>query len=147
MIQSDRYEISVNDICGYEQIEVLTTAHFIWVFLRMERAKISTEWQDSYEGFIFYTYYIFRGTNKSDFVKIGSIQNNLTSRTDTTSITGHVFYIVAAVKPDGHAGHQEIVKVFFLLILKEQLFNFKYWWLWIWCWDYRYWFEKFSDIS
>ena len=102
MIQSDRYKISVNDVCGFESsVSPFHRTLHLSVSPNGAGKGYQLNWQDSYEGFTFYTYYIFRGTNKFDFVKIDSIQNNLTSRTDTTSMTGQIFYVVAAVKPDG----------------------------------------------
>ncbi len=103
MMHSDRYKISLTDVCGFES--ALSTYH------RTLHLSVSPNgngigngyqlnWQDNYEGFIFYTYDIFRSINKSGFIKIDQIQNTLTSYTDTTSSTLPVYYAVAAVKPN-----------------------------------------------
>ena len=102
MLHADRYKMSVIDTSGNES--VLSPNHrtlHLSVSPNGMGKGYQLNWQDSYEGFNYYTYYIFRKTNNGNFIKIDSIQSNLTSFTDTTSITGPIFYIVAAVKPDG----------------------------------------------
>ncbi len=101
MVQSDRYKISVVDTCGNES--ALSDHHrtlHLTVSKNAMGSGFNLNWQDSYEGFTFYTYYILRKASGGKFLKIDSISNNKTSYTDPTNLTGLVQYAVAAVKPD-----------------------------------------------
>ncbi len=97
---SDRYKLSAIDTCGNE---TALSTHHRTLHLSVSKNAMGSGyqliWLDSYEGFNFYMYYIFRGTTKKNMVLIDSIQNTLYSYTDPTNLTGQLLYVVAAVKP------------------------------------------------
>ncbi len=100
MVHSDRYKISIVDTCGLET--ALSSPHRT-LHLSVSKNSMGNgynlDWQDSYEGFTFYTYYILRKSSGVVFEKIDAIQNTLTSYSDPTNIAGQILYAVAAVKP------------------------------------------------
>ncbi len=100
IVKADRYKISTIDICGNES--QLSLHHRTLHLSTSPGAPTGFElnWVDSYEGFTFFTYYIYRGTSPGNFQLIDSIQNTNFSYTDTTTLTGTLYYMVAAVKPD-----------------------------------------------
>ena len=99
-VHSDRYKITAIDSCGNEsgKSDLHRTLHLSVAKNGMGKGY-QLIWLDSYEGFTFYSYFIFRGTSKSNLILIDTIQNNLFSYTDTISKTENYFYCVAAVKP------------------------------------------------
>ncbi len=100
--QSYRYKISAVDICGNESDTSAyhQTLH-LSVTLGVPPDKYQLDWQDHYQGFIFYTYYIYRGLSPYNLQLINSISTSLTSYTDLDPIPDTVnYYRVAAVKPD-----------------------------------------------
>jgi|GEM_PF-1202074 len=99
-VHSDRYKLTAIDTCENESGK---SNHHRTLHLSVAKNGSGNGyqliWLDSYEGFTFYMYYIFRGTNKSDLVVIDSIPNTTFTYTDTVSKAGKYFYCVAAVKP------------------------------------------------
>ena len=53
---------------------------------------------DAYEGFVFGTYYILRGTNPNNLVTIDSIQSSLLSYTDLNPPAGTIYYAIEVRK-------------------------------------------------
>lgn len=100
-VHADRYKISAVDTCGNESA---LSAHHRTLHLSVSPNGMGQgyqlNWQDSYEGFDFFSYYIYRGTNKANLQVIDTIQNTLTSYTDLIQIEDSIIYMVAAVKPD-----------------------------------------------
>jgi hypothetical protein len=100
-IRSYRYKISAVDTCGDE---TALSMHHKTLHLMITEAVpqgYNLDWQDSYEGFAFLSYVIYRGTTLQNMAVIDTIASNLSSYTDTTSLSGTLYYAVAALKPGG----------------------------------------------
>jgi hypothetical protein len=98
-IKSYRYEISAVDTCGNESG---LSPHHRTLHLMISQAVpqgYNLDWQDSYEGFSFLSYVIYRGSSPQTLVTLDTIASNLSSYTDPTSLTGMLYYVVAALKP------------------------------------------------
>ena len=98
-VQSDRYRLSAIDLCGNETQQ--STEHRT-LHLGVVPASPSgwyLNWADSYEGFTFYTYNIYRKYNSGYVEFVTAIQSNLVSYTDVDAPSGVISYFVAAVKP------------------------------------------------
>lgn len=98
-IRSDRYKLSYIDTCG---IESDLSAKHRTIRLAVTPVVLgqgfNLNWFDASEGFTFSYYIIYRRTSNSTFVKIDSVLSTLTSYIDTTSISGRLFYYIAAKK-------------------------------------------------
>jgi hypothetical protein len=95
--RADRYKISILDTCGFESSP--STIHKT-IHLSINQGVGNTYnliW-DAYEGFVFGTYYIMRGTTPNNLVTIDSIQSNLLSYTDLNPPAGTVYYAVEVRK-------------------------------------------------
>ncbi|MFH2140991.1 MAG: FG-GAP-like repeat-containing protein, partial [Bacteroidota bacterium] len=94
MIRSWRYKISSEDTCGNES--PLSEDHKT-IHLTVNQGLNQTYnliW-DHYEGFPYYTYYIYRHLNSAGWEMIDSLPANLTSYTDHPGSNGGLKYIVA----------------------------------------------------
>ncbi|MBI4946604.1 MAG: T9SS type A sorting domain-containing protein [Bacteroidetes bacterium] len=101
-VHSDRYKLSSVDTCGDE---TALSPHHRTLHLGISPALPSgffLNWVDSYEGFTFYSYRIYRWNTATGWQEIDLIQSNLTSYTDPNPPAGTLNYLVAAVKPDGY---------------------------------------------
>jgi hypothetical protein len=95
--RADRYKISILDTCGFESSPSLIHKS---IHLSINQGVGNTYnliW-DAYEGFVFGTYYILRGTSLNNLVTIDSIQSNLLSYTDLNPPAGTVYYAVEVRK-------------------------------------------------
>ncbi|HBS85183.1 MAG: hypothetical protein A2W91_01725 [Bacteroidetes bacterium GWF2_38_335] len=95
---SDRYKVSIIDTCGNE---TLTGDYHKTIHLNVSPgvpSGFALTWEH-YEGFTFTKYRIFRGTAAGGLVQIDSTLSSNFTYTDTTSLTGALYYQVAAVKP------------------------------------------------
>ncbi|MFH1321411.1 MAG: T9SS type A sorting domain-containing protein, partial [Bacteroidota bacterium] len=96
--RSWRYKISVLDACGNESdlSQMHKTMHL--TINEGLGGTINLIW-DHYEGFTFFTYYIYRYTTSTGWEAIDSIPNNLTSYTDFAPPIGNLFYQVLVKSP------------------------------------------------
>lgn len=95
---SDKYKLSILDTCG---IETEMGDFHKTIHLNVSPATptgFALTW-DHYDGFVFSKYRIFRGTSSSNLVQIDSIISSNFTYTDETTLTGALYYQVAAVKP------------------------------------------------
>ncbi len=95
--RADRYKISILDTCGFESSP--STIHKS-IHLSINQGVGNTYnliW-DAYEGFVFGTYYILRGTTPNNLLTIDSIQSNLLSYTDLNPPAGNVYYAIEVRK-------------------------------------------------
>jgi hypothetical protein len=95
--RADHYKISILDTCGFESSP--STIHKT-IHLSINQGVGNTYnliW-DAYEGFVFGTYYILRGTTPNNLVTIDSIQSNLLSYTDLNPPAGNVYYAIEVRK-------------------------------------------------
>lgn len=98
-VKADRYKISAVDSCGTES--QLSSFHKTMHLNANEgtSGEVNLIWEH-YEGFVFATYKIYRGTSPSNLQLIDSIQSNLFSWTDVNPPSSAVYYKVAVVMPD-----------------------------------------------
>jgi hypothetical protein len=95
-----RYKIAAVDACGNqsERSEPHKTLH-----LTMNEAipnqSVNLIW-DSYEGFDYYTFNIWRFTNGTGWELIDSLPSNMWTYTDTPPNYGHLWYKVEVINPD-----------------------------------------------
>lgn len=97
--QADRYKISAVDIVGQET--PMSAAHKT-IHLAINEG-INGNWNliwDSYEGFSYGTFNIYRGTSASDMTMIDQIQSTLFSYTDINPPTGTLYYCIEVVSPN-----------------------------------------------
>jgi hypothetical protein len=98
LIQSNRYAISSQDICGF--ITPLSLSHKT-MHLAINKGQ-SNSWNliwEPYEGFSVKSYKIYRGTTRSNMTVIGSTAGGGSSYTDFTAPEGDIFYQVEVLAP------------------------------------------------
>ena len=97
--QASRYKISVVDICGNQSFKSLKhkTMHLTVNAGGDAQGGNNLIW-DHYEGFLFGTYTIYRGSDPTSLDSIHSIQSTLTSWTDSDPPTGDLFYQISVRK-------------------------------------------------
>ncbi|HAM99074.1 MAG TPA: hypothetical protein DCQ26_10745 [Marinilabiliales bacterium] len=98
--RSYRYKISAVNTCG---VESELSNHHKTMHLTINlglNGNINLIW-DHYEGFAISTYYIYRFTSVSGWVKYDSISSNLTSFTDFDAPTEQLHYFIEIVHLDG----------------------------------------------
>ena len=96
---SNRYKISVLDTCGYEtpQSDYHKTMH-----LTISSA-IGGSWNliwDSYEGFEYSTFNIYRSISENTFTKIAELASNLFTYTDISPPLGTLYYLIEVENSD-----------------------------------------------
>ncbi len=108
---SDKYKISIIDTCG---TEIAPGDYHKTIHLNVSPATptgFALTWEH-YEGFDYTKYRIFRGTTPTEMVQIDSTNSTNFTYTDETSLTGALYYRVAAVKPvpcySSTAGSKEV---------------------------------------
>lgn len=98
-IRSDRYKLSYIDNCGTES--ALSANHRtlrLAVTPNVLGNGFNLNWFNLSEGFTFTHYIIYRRTSNTTFAKIDSVTNIVTSYTDTTPLTGRLYYYIAVRK-------------------------------------------------
>ena len=96
--QAYRYKISVVDSCGNESGK---SQEHKTIHLTINKGlgnDINLIW-DHYEGFVFYTYYIYRYSTSTGWLVIDSIASNLTSRTDPSPPPANLWYQIVVKHP------------------------------------------------
>ncbi|NVO03495.1 MAG: T9SS type A sorting domain-containing protein, partial [Bacteroidetes bacterium] len=100
-VKSDRYKISVIDTCGNESA-TLSPAHKT-LHLTVNQGMgntINLIWEN-YEGFVFSSYYVYRGLSPSTLLPIDTIPNTITTYTDNTAPVGTFnYYQIVIAKSD-----------------------------------------------
>ncbi|WP_044240189.1 T9SS type A sorting domain-containing protein, partial [Flexithrix dorotheae] len=97
---SNRYKITAVDSCGTET--ELSDFHKT-IHLTINKG-LEDSWNliwDSYEGFTFGTYNIYRSINDGEFELVKELASNLTSYTDKNVVANPVAYQIEVVNPDG----------------------------------------------
>ena len=96
--QAYRYKISATDTCGNET--PLSNYHKT-IHLTIN-AGLNNTWNliwDSYEGFTFGSYRIYRGADSLNMQFLTQIQSTLTSFTDLNPPAGNIFYQIEVMSP------------------------------------------------
>ncbi|MBZ0241856.1 MAG: T9SS type A sorting domain-containing protein, partial [Bacteroidales bacterium] len=96
---SSRYKIAMLDTCSFEssQSDYHKTIHLTI------NSGIGGSWNliwNSYEGFEYSTYNIYRGTSENNLLKIAEQASNTFSYTDVTAPVGTVYYQLEVVNPN-----------------------------------------------
>jgi parallel beta-helix repeat protein/predicted outer membrane repeat protein len=94
-----RYAVSVVDSCGNES-ELSFPHKTIHLSVNQGMGNTINLIWSHYEGFVFGTYKIYRGTHPDSLQLIDSIQSNLNSYTDLNPPTGLLYYQVGVMMPD-----------------------------------------------
>lgn len=97
---SNRYKITAVDSCGTET--KLSDFHKT-IHLTINKG-LENSWNliwDSYEGFTFGTYNIYRSINDGEFELLKEVASNLTSYTDKNVVANSVAYQIEVVNPNG----------------------------------------------
>jgi hypothetical protein len=97
-IKSDRYKISIKDSCGLET--VISAAHKT-MHLAMSKGT-GTTWNlswEGYEGFPVTSYFIYRGTSKTDLILLSSVSGSANQYADNSAPSGDVYYQLEVIRP------------------------------------------------
>jgi hypothetical protein len=96
---SSRYKIAILDTCGYEtfQSDYHKTMHL--TINSGINGAYNLIW-DSYEGFNYSTFNIYRGTSDNNMLKIAEQASNTFTFTDLTPPLGTVYYQLEVVHPN-----------------------------------------------
>jgi hypothetical protein len=99
LVQSNKYKISVRDICGYITDKSLEhkTMHLT---INKGSGNIWNLIWDPYLGLPVSSYQIYRGTTVSDLTLIGTSSASNTTYTDLTAPAGDVYYQIEVVLPE-----------------------------------------------
>jgi hypothetical protein len=98
-IQSNKYKISLKDICGLES--GVSMAHkTIHLSINQGQNNVWNLIWESYEGFPVTTYYIYRGTSRTNLELIGTSPASNTQYSDLTVPEGSVYYQIEIVSPN-----------------------------------------------
>jgi uncharacterized protein (TIGR02145 family) len=94
-----KYKISAVDSCGNES--ELSNAHKTLHLTINEGVNntVNLIW-DSYEGFPYFSYYIYRKTLNESWVAIDTVPSTTWTYVDTPEDDGAVWYVVSVAKPD-----------------------------------------------
>ena len=98
--QSERYELGIRDSCG---VLSSLSAYHKTIHLTINQGVGST-WNllwNNYEGFIFGTFNIYRGTTPTNMTLLTSLASTNFSYTDLSPPPGLVYYQIEAVNPNG----------------------------------------------
>jgi hypothetical protein len=99
-LHSDSYKISVVDSCLNESGQSpYHKTMYLTVNQGTQIGKHNLIW-DAYEGFTFNYYRIYRGLTPATLALIDSVIAGTTTYSDTTIITGDVYYLIQIVKTD-----------------------------------------------
>jgi parallel beta-helix repeat protein/predicted outer membrane repeat protein len=101
-VQSNKYKIAVKDVCGF--LTDMSSEHKT-MHLTINKG-IGNTWNliwEQYIGVMVTNYGIYRGTTKSNMVKIGSSSGSNTTYTDETAPEGDVYYQIEVVLPQACA--------------------------------------------
>lgn len=98
LAKAERYRIRVLDECA-----IMSTPGAIHKTIHLTASvgsnkEVNLVWS-GYEGFIFGSYNIYRGSSKSNLNLLTTIQNNLNSYTDVAPPSGGVYYVLEAISP------------------------------------------------
>jgi hypothetical protein len=96
--QPYRYKLAFLDYCGLPSLQ----SNYHQTIHLSAYANINGGWNlnwTDYEGFIFYTYNIYRGTSAANMTLINSVSGNVNSYTDLNPPVGTQYYMIEAVKP------------------------------------------------
>jgi para-nitrobenzyl esterase len=99
-VQANRYKLSMSDTCGRE---TLLGDYHKTIHLTIS-AGVNDQWNliwNHYEGFLFNTYNIYRGTNASNMSLLASVASTINSYTDLTPPSGILYYQIEVVSPNG----------------------------------------------
>lgn len=98
--QADRYKIAILDTCG--NLTAPSDPHkTIHLTINQGLGGVWNLIWTGYEGFMFGSYTIYRGTSAGGLTQIGSISSGNTSYTDLNPPANTLFYQVEAVNPAG----------------------------------------------
>jgi len=97
-IQSNKYKISVLDVCGIEsdKSRFHKTMH---LSLNQGQNNVWNLIWESYKGFTVSTYKVYRGTNPADLQLIGTSSASNTQYSDFSAPSGYVYYQIEIISP------------------------------------------------
>jgi photosystem II stability/assembly factor-like uncharacterized protein len=101
-VQSNRYKISVKDVCGFE---TLRSGEHKTMHLTINQG-VGNIWNliwEPYEGQEVTTYRIYRGDSPETLSEIGASPGSNTTYTDLTAPEGNVYYQIAVYMPQSCA--------------------------------------------
>ncbi|NVO03300.1 MAG: T9SS type A sorting domain-containing protein [Bacteroidetes bacterium] len=96
--QANRYKLGIKDSCG--RITILSDPHKT-IHLTVSTG-IGGTWNlnwDNYEGFLYSSVNIYRGTTSSNLSLLTSLSSTLFSYTDLTPPPGVIYYLIEAINP------------------------------------------------
>jgi photosystem II stability/assembly factor-like uncharacterized protein len=96
--QANRYKISIFDFCN---AETARSPHNMTIHLNINSGvgnSYNLIW-NSYEGFSFPSYNIYRGTTAANMTLLSTVPSTLNSYTDLNPPSGYVYYQIEVVKP------------------------------------------------
>jgi hypothetical protein len=97
---SNSYKISFVDTNGYES--PLSTRHkTMHLMMNVGVGGACNLIWDSYSGFKYNSFNVYRGTSKNGLIKIAELPTNLFTYTDLAPPLGKVYYVIEVVKPTG----------------------------------------------
>ena len=99
MVRSDRYKISILDTCGNESVQSPAHKTLHLTVNQGMGGAINLIWEN-YEGFVFGSYYIYRGLTPLTILPIDTIPNTITTYTDPTPPIGYNYYLIVIAKTD-----------------------------------------------
>ncbi|MBI4647084.1 MAG: T9SS type A sorting domain-containing protein, partial [Bacteroidia bacterium] len=92
-----KYKLSAVDSCGNES--PLSTAHKTLHLTVNEGLSqtVNLIW-DSYQGFPYYSFYVYRHTDQTGWVPIDTLPSTVWTYTDDPGNWGHLWYVVSVIK-------------------------------------------------
>jgi predicted outer membrane repeat protein len=100
MVQAYRYKLSILDTCGGES-ELSDYHQTMHLTINQGVGQSYNLIWSHYQGFIFGSYTIYRGTSPTNLDSLTTIQSNLNSYTDLNAPTGPIYYQIEVVNPNG----------------------------------------------
>jgi len=97
--QAYSYKISAFDTCGQET-ELSAYHKSIYLTVNKENDSINNLFWNNYEGFLFSSYYIYRGTTSSNLTLLKTVDNTINFITDKVLSSGVVYYQIEAFNPN-----------------------------------------------
>jgi hypothetical protein len=97
-LKSDKYKVSLKDSCGHET--VVSSAHKT-MHLAMSKGT-GTAWNlswEGYEGFLVSSYFIYRGTSKTDLILLDAVSGSANQYVDNSAPSGDVYYQLEVIRP------------------------------------------------
>lgn len=99
-VQSNKYKISIKDLCALESDKSLTAHKTMHLSINQGTGSTWNLIWESYEGFTVSTYKIYRGTHPDSLGLIGTTSGSASQYSDNTAPTGNIYYQLQVVSPN-----------------------------------------------